>query len=395
MGVLALNAGSSSVKFAVFEGNDAVLRGQLSGIGGTPEITAHKRGQALPPPKLAGASQDDLLPGLMDWLDEHATVDAAGHRVVHGGMQFGAPVLVNADVLAGMEALVPLAPLHQPHSLAGVRAVAKARPGLPQVACFDTAFHRTMPDAATRLPIPRALHESGVRRYGFHGLSYEWIAGRLAELDPGLAAGRTIVAHLGSGASLCALEGGRSQATTMGFTALDGLMMGTRPGSLDPGIVLFLLQDRGMTADAVEDLLYHGCGLKGVSGIGSDMRELAASPAPAARQALDLFTHRLLAEIGSLAATMGGLDGLVFTAGIGAHDSGLRATCCARLAWLGVQIDAGRNEAGQAARLITGEGSPVRAWVIPTNEEAVIARHTRQVLSARLAGGGTPVQAGA
>ena len=383
MGVLALNAGSSSVKFAVFEGADAVVRGQLSGVGsGTPVVSATSRGAKLDPPALSGASQDDLLPGLMDWLDGHARMDAAGHRVVHGGMRFHAPVRVDAGVLAAMEELAPLAPLHQPHSLAGVRAVAAARPGMPQVACFDTAFHGAMPDAATRLPIPRELHDAGVRRYGFHGLSYEWIAGRLAVLDPELAAGRVVAAHLGSGASLCATRRGRSVATTMGFSALDGLMMATRPGSLDPGVLLYLLQSRGMAPDAVEDLLYHRSGLLGVSGVSGDMRELTAHPGPAAREALDLFLHRLLAEIGSLVATTGGVDGIVFTGGIGEHDAVLRAACCARLAWLGVRLDPACNAAaGRVASVITRADSHVRVWVIPADEEAVIARHTQAVLA--------------
>ena len=274
--VLTLNAGSSSLKFSVFDGEREVLRGQVSGIGAQPRAEAKKDGQKLDAPGLHGTTHEDFLPGLLDWIGSHldgTVIGAAGHRVVHGGMEFVAPVRVTDEVVAALEALVPLAPLHQPHNVAAIRAVAKARPDLPQAACFDTAFHSSMPDVATWLALPRAMRDAGLRRYGFHGLSYEFIAARLRELSPGLAAGRVLVAHLGNGASLCAMRDGRSLDTTMGFTALDGLVMATRCGSLDPGAVLYLMQSRGMSADAIADMLYHQSGLLGVSGLSGDMRD--------------------------------------------------------------------------------------------------------------------------
>ena len=380
--VLTLNAGSSSLKFALFNAAAEVLRGQVSGIGTHPQAKAARDGQALDPPALHGTTHEEFLPGLLDWIGGHldgAAIAAVGHRVVHGGTEFVQPVRITDAVMAALEALVPLAPLHQPHSLSAIRAVAKALPGLPQVACFDTAFHSTMPEVATWLPLPRALRDAGLRRYGFHGLSYEFIAGRLRELSPALAAGRVLVAHLGNGASLCAMQGGRSMETTMGFTALDGLMMATRCGSLDPGAVLYLLQARAMSAQDVEDLLYHQSGLLGVSGVSSDMQDLAASGDPRARQATDLFTYGIVRYAGSLVAHMGGLDGIVFTAGIGEHDPALRAAVCTALSWLGLTLDEAVNQAGGTAR-ISAVGSRVETWVIPTDEEAVIARHTQALL---------------
>jgi acetate kinase len=276
--------------------------------------------------------------------------------------------------------MVPLAPLHQSHNIAAMRAVTKVRPDLPQAACFDTAFHSTMPEVATWLALPRAMRDAGMRRYGFHGLSYEFIAGRLRELAPGLAAGRVLVAHLGNGASLCAMRDGRSLDTTMGFTALDGLMMATRCGSLDPGAVLYLMQSRGMSADEVEDMLYHQSGLLGVSGVSGDMRDLADSSDPRAWEAVDLFVRRIVGGAGGLVAGMSGLDGIVFTAGIGEHDAGVRMKVCAGLSWLGLVLDGAANAAGGTAR-ISARGSRVEAWVIPTDEEAVIARHTLAVLA--------------
>ena len=380
--VLTLNAGSSSLKFAVFNGSAEVLRGEVSGIGTQPKAKAVRGGQALHPPALHGTTHEEFLPGLLDWVGGHldgAAIAAAGHRVVHGGTQFVQPVGITESVMAALEALTPLAPLHQPHNLAAIRAVAKVLPGLPQVACFDTAFHSTMPEVATWLPLPRALRDAGLRRYGFHGLSYEFIAGRLRELSPALAGGRVLVAHLGNGASLCAMQGGRSVETTMGFTALDGLMMATRCGSLDPGAVLYLLQARGLSVKDVEDMLYHQSGLLGISGVSSDMQDLAASGDPRARQAIDLFTYGIVRCAGGLVAHMGGLDGIVFTAGIGEHDPALRAAVCAGLSWLGLMLDEPVNQAGGTAR-ISAAGSRVETWVIPTDEEAVIARHTQAVL---------------
>ena len=383
--VLTLNAGSSSLKFAVFNGDAAVLRGEVSGIGTQPKAKAVRGGQALDPPTLQGTTHEEFLPGLLDWIGGHldgVAISIAGHRVVHGGTQLVRPVRITASVMTALEALVPLAPLHQPHNLAAIRAVAKALPDLPQVACFDTAFHSTMPEVATWLPLPRALRDAGLRRYGFHGLSYEFIAGRLQGLSPALATGRVLVAHLGNGASLCAMQGGRSIETTMSFTALDGLMMATRCGGLDPGAVLYLMQSHGMSVQDVEDTLYHRSGLLGVSGISSDMRDLAASDDPRAREAVGVFVHGLVQCAGGLVAHLGGLDGIVFTAGIGEHDPALRAAVCTALSWLGLMLDGAANAAGGTAR-ISAAGSKVEAWVIPTDEEAVIARHAVAVLGQR------------
>ena len=383
--ILTLNAGSSSLKFALYKGADEnILRGVVEGMGQAPHVSLtapHMR--RLDPPDLAGSSYEGVLNALLGWLNAHLDGDviaAVGHRIVHGGQRFSNPVRIDDAVLAELDALIPLAPLHQPHNLAAIRAVTRAQPALPQVGCFDTAFHRTMPAVATRLALPRSLGDAEMRRYGFHGLSYEFIAGRLHQVAPALARGRVIVAHLGSGASLCAMRDGRSMETTMGFSTLDGLVMGTRPGCLDAGAVLYLMQSRGMTAKAVEDLLYHQSGLLGVSGISGDMRELAESTRPEAREAVELFTYRIAGEVGRLAAALGGLDGLVFTAGIGEHDAALRAEVCRRLAWLGVVPDPTANEAGHGR--ISTDASSVEAWVVPTDEEAVIARHTHALVAA-------------
>jgi len=382
--ILTLNAGSSSLKFALYKGADEnILRGAVEGVGQAPHVSLtapHVR--RLDPPDLAGSSYEAVLNTLLQWLNTHLDGDAigaVGHRIVHGGLRFADPVRIDEAVLAELDGLVPLAPLHQPHNLAAIRAIARAQPALPQVGCFDTAFHRTMPAVATRLALPRALGDAEMRRYGFHGLSYEFIAGRLRQVAPALARGRVIVAHLGSGASLCAMRDGRSMETTMGFSTLDGLVMGTRPGCLDAGAVLYLMQSRGMTAKAVEDLLYHQSGLLGVSGTSGDMRELAASTRPEAREAVELFAYRLAGEVGRLAAALGGLDGLVFTAGIGEHDAALRAGVCRRLAWLGVVPDPAANASGHGR--ISADASPIEAWVVPTDEEAVIARHTHALVA--------------
>jgi acetate kinase len=361
--VLAVNAGSSSLKFALFEPRGAevlfeAFRDEIEGGGAAVDLRA-----------------------VLGRVDAHLGADrlrAVGHRIVHGGPRFVAPVRVDAPVLDALEALIPLAPLHQPQNLAPIRALAAARPGLAQVACFDTAFHATMPDEARRLALPRAISDSGVRRYGFHGLSYEYIASRLRAVAPALADGRVLVAHLGNGASLCAMRAGRSIDTTMGFTALDGLVMGTRPGTLDPGAVLYLIRERGMSAAEVEDMLYHRSGLLGVSGISGDMRILLASDDHRARDAVTLFVARLAREAGGLASTLGGLDGIVFTGGIGEHAAPVRAEVGARLAWLGLRLDEAANARGTGR--ISAEGSEVEAWVIPTDEEAMIARHTVEVL---------------
>jgi acetate kinase len=308
-------------------------------------------------------------------------VAAVGHRVVHGGTKYAAPVRVDPGVIAELRALVPLAPLHQPHNLAPIEAIAEGAPSIPQVACFDTAFHRAQPALAQMFALPRRLTEAGVRRYGFHGLSYEYVAGRLGELAPELAGGRVVVAHLGNGASLCALKAGRSVATTMGFTAVDGLMMGTRCGALDPGVMLYLMDAEGLDARALEDLVYRKSGLLGVSGVSSDMRELRASEAPAAAEAIALFVYRAVREIGSLAAALGGIDAIVFTGGIGENDAAARAEILDGCRWLGVVLDAQRNATG--AGRISADGSSVAAWVIATDEERMIAHHTRAALARR------------
>jgi acetate kinase len=315
------------------------------------------------------------------WLVEHhageRSVAAIGHRVVHGGIKFAAPVRIDADVMTELERLVPLAPLHQPHALAAIRAAATAAPGVAQYACFDTAFHRTQPRLAQLFAIPRALTDSGVLRYGFHGISYEYIAARLADVAPEVAAGRVVVAHLGNGASMCALRGGRSVATTMGFTALDGLVMGTRSGAIDPGVVLYLINERKMPAAAVETLLYQQSGLLGVSGISSDMRALLTDAAPAAAEAVALFVHRIVRELGALAAVLGGLDALVFTAGIGEHAPPVRAAVLAQSRWLGLDVDAAANAAGGPR--ISPPDARASAWVIPTDENLMIARHVHHL----------------
>ena len=369
--ILTLNAGSSSLKFAAFKGAAAVLRGQISPLGEGARLKAGDSEEAWPHGVEAAG-----LGELLRWIDAHdqgGDVAAVGHRVVHGGARTG-PARIDGAVMAEIEALVPMAPLHQPHNLAAIRAVTDARPGLPQVACFDTSFHATMDDLAKALPLPRVFAEAGARRYGFHGLSYQFIAGRLAEVAPALARGRVIVAHLGSGASLCALRDGRSVDTTMGMTALDGVVMGTRTGRLDPGAVLWLLQARGMDAAAVEDLLYHHGGLLGVSGESGDPRALLASGTDAARFALALFARSVVREAGALAAMLGGIDGFVFTGGIGEHQAEVRQAIGAGLGWLGVGIDPARNA---AYRPESGPGEiGAGLWVAPTDEEAQIARLT-------------------
>lgn len=385
--VLAVNAGSSSIKFALFEiaaGGRlaAASRGQIEGIGSAPHFIARDpEGAVQQEQRFAGGSHEDLLEALLGFVDTHLGANAlrgVGHRIVHGGSRFTGPVRIDAETLAAIEALTPLAPLHQPHNISPIRAIAARRPALPQVACFDTAFHHDMPTVAARLALPRSFEAEGVRRYGFHGLSYEYIARRLRETAPALAAGRVIVAHLGNGASLCAMRDGRSIDTTMGFTALDGLVMGTRCGTLDPGAVLHLIEQCGMTAKAVEELLYQRSGLLGVSGVSNDMRTLLASDEPHAAEAVELFVFRLAREAGGLASSLGGLDGFVFTAGIGEHAAPVRTAAGERLAWLGVRIDAAANARGEG--VISSPESLVEVRVIPTDEEAMIARHTLETI---------------
>jgi acetate kinase len=388
--VLVINAGSSSVKFSVYRVEGAAppaetARGLLDGIGVRPHLAARdlESGASEDRPLTASEAGDHrgAIAIVAEWLRDHlggAKPIAVGHRVVHGGTAYAQPVLLDPSVLAALEALVPLAPLHQPHNLAAIRAISDKLPGLPQVACFDTAFHRGHPQVADLFALPWELYEAGVRRYGFHGLSYEHIAQVLPAVAPEIAGGRVVVAHLGAGSSMCALRAGRSAESTMGFTALDGLPMGTRTGALDPGVVLYLLQARGMTATEISSLLYTRSGLLGLSGVSSDMRDLLASDAPRARLAIDYFVYRIVREVGALASVLGGLDGLVFTAGIGERAAPIRAGVCEGLGWLGITLDAAAN-AAHGPR-ITAPGSRASAWVIPTDEERMIARHTLEVL---------------
>ena len=391
--ILVINSGSSSIKFALIDAlskSQAQLQGTISELGGTPAFSARDHaGNALigqlPPVAL---DHESALAWLFSWLRDHhdEQLAGAGHRVVHGGEHFTEPALINANVYAALEQLVPLAPLHQPHNLAAIRALMTLQPDLPQVACFDTAFHRTQDTLAQSFALPREFTASGIKRYGFHGLSYEHIAGVLPQHLAERADGRVIVAHLGNGASLCAMRNCKSVATTMGFTALDGLMMGTRCGSIDPGVMLYLMREKAMSHDQIEDLLYRRSGLVGVSGLSSDMRELLASSSPEAQEAVDLFCYRAVREIGSLIAALGGLDALVFTAGIGEGAHEVRARICNGLGWLGLEIDDEANRAHHTT--INSAQSRVAVCVIPTNEAGVIARHTARVLGNTLSRAG-------
>lgn len=389
--IAVLNAGSSSIKFSLFaligDALELTYRGQVEGIHTQPhfiardrdgKIEAEQSGDATQAPGHAGALQR-----LLDFIRAHLGGDrlvGVGHRVVHGGARHLEPARVDAALLHDLERFIPLAPLHQPHNLAPMRLLLEREPGLPQVACFDTAFHRSNPELAQMFALPHALHEQGIRRYGFHGLSYEYIAAVLPQIDARAAGGATVVLHLGNGASMCALRGGRSIATTMGFTALDGLPMGTRCGALDPGIMLYLMDTHGMDARALEALLYNESGLLGVSGVSSDMRTLLASRDVRAKLAVDLYVYRIGRELGSLAAALGGLDALVFTAGIGENAAPVRASVCEHAAWLGVTLDGDANARNE--RRISAADSKVSVWVLPTDEERMIARHTRALLGA-------------
>src|SRR6266550_6184321 len=374
--IAVLNAGSSSIKFALYEaGRDGVrlFRGQVENIG----LAAHLEASDAAGKTVAdrrwnkgeldhrGATAEILKLG-RDLLAGRPVL-AFGHRVVHGGTKFAAPARVDDGVMAELKKLVPLAPLHQPHNLAPIEVIAAAAPGIPQVACFDTAFHRSQAALAQEFALPRELTAAGVRRYGFHGLSYDFIVSRLGEIDPALARSRLVIAHLGNGASLCAVADGRSVASTMGFTAVDGLMMGTRCGAIDPGVLLYLMQERGLDAGDIEDLIYRRSGLLGVSGISSDMRTLRQSKAPEAAEAIALFIYRIVREIGSLASALGGIDALIFTAGIGEHDPATRAEVAAGCGWLGLKLDAALNTLGGGQ--ISTDGASVSAWVVPTDEE--------------------------
>jgi acetate kinase len=390
-GILVINAGSSSIKFAVFTDGGLpepklLFKGQMEGLGSDPsfqvkDATGKKFDERDEWPRGSTLNHVGALRYILGWLEECAhdiKIEAAGHRVVHGGLAYDRAVQINERVIADLEQLTPLAPLHQPHNLAAIRALAEAAPGLPQVACFDTAFHRTQPRVAQLFALPRALIESGVRRYGFHGLSYEYIAYRLPHYVP--EARKVVVAHLGSGASMCALHNGRSIESTMGFTAVDGLPMGTRTGAMDPGVVLYLMQDRGYDARAIENLLYKESGLLGVSGVSNDMRDLLESDAPHAAEAVELFVYHIGKHLGALASALEGLDALVFTAGIGENSPSIRDQVCRRAEWLGVRLDEESNHQGNS-RISTAD-SPVSAWVIPTNEELMIALHVRDQLQA-------------
>ena len=388
--IVVLNAGSSSVKFSVFSKTtgtlDLRIRGQIEALFSAPRFLARDATGATVSekswPEGTKLGHDGALGHLFTFLRERADgaqLVGVGHRVVHGGLDYTQPVRVDAGVLTALDKFVPLAPLHQPHNLAAIRAVMQRAPEVPQVACFDTAFHRSNPEIAQMFALPYELHEAGVRRYGFHGLSYEYIASVLADFDVRAAQGRTVVLHLGNGASMCALDHGRGVASTMGFTAVDGLPMGTRTGNLDPGVVLYLMDERGMDPRAIERLLYQQSGLLGVSGIASDMRTLLASAEPRARLAVDLFVYRIGRELGSLAAALGGLDAVVFTAGVGENSAPIRSRVCRAAAWLGVELDERANEAG--APRISVATSRVTALTIPTNEELMIARHTERLLA--------------
>ena len=388
--IAVLNAGSSSIKFSLFfvRGSELELElhGQIEGIFTAPHFVAKGRDGAViadqPWNAGSGLDHDAAVDGLIEFLRSHLGDHAligVGHRVVHGGLRYAEPVVVDAGVAATLETLVPLAPLHQPHSLAPIKRLLDRAPGIRQVACFDTAFHRrTNPDLAERFALPEKWHEAGVRRYGFHGLSYEYIASVLPRFDARAAAGRTVVLHLGNGASMCALDAGRSMASTMAFTPVDGLPMGTRSGSLDPGVILYLMDNCHMDARAIEHLIYNESGLLGVSGLSSDMRTLLASSDARARLAIDLFCYRIRRELGSLAAALGGLDAIVFTGGIGENSTEIRKRVCRDAAWIGVGFDADANAAGGPR--VSSPGSRASAWTIPTNEELMIARHTRRLL---------------
>ena len=395
--ILTLNAGSSSIKFALFARSAEISRkpelvGQSDGIGAAGGQPAHLKvkdagdrvtadtdlqldGTAQSPQKAAlGLLVDRLHDSDSGWR-----IAGVGHRIVHGAEKFSQPMVLDSAMLDTLHGFTPLAPLHQPHNLAGVDALSAALPGIPQIACFDTAFHRSQPDLAQLFALPRAITAQGVRRYGFHGLSYEYIAEALPQhLDPALARGRVIVAHLGNGASMCGMKDLKSQVSTMGFTAVDGLMMGTRTGNLDPGVLLYLMDYRKMDSKALTSLLYKESGLLGVSGISGDMRVLLESKAPEAREAIDLFCYRIVREIGSLAAALGGLDVLVFTGGIGEHGAPVREQVCGRLGWLGLSLNSAANDAN--ATKISAVDSQIEVCVIPTNEEWIIAQHTAKLI---------------
>jgi acetate kinase len=390
---LVLNAGSSSLKFCVFQRPDGErwrleARGQIEGIGTSPRLSVKDANLRMVADQQLDTSAvqngRDAIGALAIWLKSQyggARVLGVGHRVVHGGAKFTKPVVITPEILTELKELIPLAPLHQPYNLAAIEAVFERLPGVPQVACFDTSFHRNHAAVADLIPLPPEVRKDGLQRYGFHGLSYEYIAVTLPEVTPEIARGKVIVAHLGSGASLCALKDGQSVDTTMGFTAVEGLCMGTRPGSIDPGAVLYLFQNLGLSVKEVETILYKKSGLLGISGISNDMRDLLGREEPEARLAVDYFIYRIAKEIGALAAALGGVDALVFTAGIGENSPEIRRRICEASAWLGIEIDIAANE--NKSTLISTRQSKTSVWVIPTNEELMIALHTGDLLGLR------------
>jgi acetate kinase len=380
-----INAGSSSLKFSFYEGEKRLLTGQVDGIGVRPLASATgPDGEVIAPPDLGAeppSTPSEVLPAVIPWARERLgprRLAALGHRVVHGGLRHSRPARVTPELLAELEALVPLAPLHEPHNLAPIKMAMTLNPDLPQLACFDTAFHRTAPEVEQAFALPYALYEEGVRRYGFHGLSYEYIASVLPQHAPEIAEGRVVVLHLGNGCSACALKAGASIATTMGFTALDGLPMGTRCGALDAGVVLHLIQTKGMAAEALVDLLYRRSGMLGLSGASSDFRELLASAEPRARFAIDVFCYCTARWIGSLAAALAGLDGVVFTAGVGENAAPIRSAICRACGWLGLELDEAANSEHRTR--ISTPKSRVAAYVIKTDENLMIARHARALV---------------
>ena len=390
--ILVVNAGSSSIKFQLFAVADhdrleRHLKGQIDGIGTRPRLLAKDADRrtlidvnySMADVSGVPAALEKVIAFLRQQIGGRLPT-AVGHRVVHGGPDFREPTVITSEVVERLERFVPLAPLHQPNNLAPIQVILERQPRLFQVACFDTAFHRGHPEVADRFAIPERLYEEGVRRYGFHGLSYEYVSGRLAEIAPETAKGRIVVAHLGSGASMCAIVAGKSVETTMGFTALDGLPMGTRPGQLDPGVLLYLMGQKHMSAKDIERLLYNDCGLKGLSGVSNDVRELLATTAPGAKLALDFFTYRIALSAGMLTAAMGGIDGFVFTAGIGENAPAVRQAVVKRLAWLGIELDTAANASGEL--IISPKQSPLPCYIVPTDEELMIATHTLRLLQA-------------
>lgn len=387
--ILTLNAGSSSIKFALFDCGlsqpDERLRGEVDGLGTSPHLQAEKAGKKIADQPLDAGKvidHDSALAAVLELLEKeirNMAIAAVGHRVVHGGLAFSEPIVLDESRLSELQQLCPLAPLHQPYNLSGIRAAQRAFPKALEVACFDTAFHRSHPFVNDTYALPREFYEQGIRRYGFHGLSYEYIVGRLKEIAPQYEQGRVVVMHLGNGASMCAIRDGQSVGSTMGFTALDGLPMGTRCGQLDPGVVLYLLKEKNMTADQIEDLLYRRSGLKGLSGLSQDMRELEAAGTPQAMQAIDYFVFRIRRELGSMAAVLSGLDAVVFCGGIGENAWRIRERVCRDFEWLGLELHDQRNQAGET--VISSDRSRVRLFVIKTNEEMTIARHTAQLLA--------------